>query len=156
MLKEFREFALRGNVLDMAVGIIIGAAFTTVVQSLVNDVLMPPLGMLLGGIDFSDYFLRLNWTSDQTFATLKAARDAGVPVIAYGSFINSILNFVIVAFALFMVIKQMNNIRRMADRANEKGKAAEDVPPPADVQLLAEIRDLLKAERPSARGTPAE
>lgn len=157
MLKEFREFALRGNVLDMAVGIIIGAAFTTVVQSLVNDVLMPPLGMVMGGIDFSDYFVRLNWTSDQTFNSLKAARDAGVPVIAYGSFINSIINFVIVAFALFMVIKQMNNVRRLAERNQAEGKPTPDAPPPADVQLLGEIRDILKNQNGSApRAAPAE
>jgi large conductance mechanosensitive channel len=150
MLKEFKEFALRGNVMDMAVGIIIGAAFTTIVQSLVDDVLMPPLGVMLGGMDFSEYFLPLS-LSEQSYVSLQAARDAGVPVIAYGSFINAIIKFMIVAFALFLLIKQMNRLREMADRG-DLPTPAEAPPPPPDVQLLTEIRDLLKVQTPRRPG----
>tara|TARA_R110002110_G_scaffold84566_6_gene219734 strand:- start:360 stop:785 length:426 start_codon:yes stop_codon:yes gene_type:complete len=140
MFKEFREFALRGNVLDMAVGIIIGAAFTTIVKSLVDDVIMPPLGVLLGGVDFSNYFFAL--TSVDVPATLAAAQEAGVPVIAYGKFINAILNFSIVAFALFLVIRQMNNLKaRIA-----KGEEPAAVAPPRQEVLLEEIRDALRAK----------
>ncbi len=140
MLKEFREFALKGNAVDLAVGIIIGAAFTAIVTSLVDDILMPPIGVLMGGIDFSDRFLPLT-LSNQTYPSLKAARDAGVPVIAYGSFINAVIKFVIVAWVLFLVVRQMNRLRRLVD-----GQATQKVPEiPADVALLAEIRDLLKA-----------
>lgn len=138
MLKEFREFALKGNVVDMAVGIIIGAAFTTIVTSLVNDVLMPPIGVLLGGVDFSNYFLPL--TMGEAPAALDAAKAAGMPVLAYGKFINAIINFTIVAFALFMVIRQMNRLKeRIA-----KGEAPAPSAPPRQEVLLEEIRDLLK------------
>ncbi|MGB5947832.1 MAG: large conductance mechanosensitive channel protein MscL [Parvibaculum sp.] len=138
MLKEFREFALKGNVVDMAVGIIIGAAFTTIVTSLVNDVLMPPIGVLLGGVDFSNYFLPL--TMGEAPASLDAAKAAGMPVLAYGRFINAIINFTIVAFALFMVIRQMNRLKeRIA-----KGEAPAPSAPPRQEVLLEEIRDLLK------------
>lgn len=138
MLKEFREFAMRGNVLDMAVGIIIGAAFTTIVQSLVNDILMPPIGVLVGGVDFSNYFLPL--TLDNAPATLQAAKDAGVPVMAYGKFVNAVINFLIVAFAIFILIDQMNKLRKRF----EKAKAEEPAPAPSrDIVLLEEIRDLL-------------
>jgi large conductance mechanosensitive channel len=141
MLKEFREFALRGNVLDMAVGIIIGAAFTVIVSSLVDDILMPPIGMLMGGLDFSDYYVPLTM-SEQHYASLQAARDAGVPVIAYGSFINAVIKFLIVAFALFLVIRQMNHLKRLMER----DKAPPPPPGPTpEVQLLTEIRDSLRA-----------
>jgi large conductance mechanosensitive channel len=140
MLKEFKEFALKGNVLDMAVGIIIGAAFTTIVTSLVDDVLMPPIGVILGGIDFSDKYIQLtNW--DQTYASLAAARDGGAAVIAYGNFINAVIKFLIVAFALFMVIKQVNNLKRLAERKEAVPEPEPAVP--ADIALLGEIRDLL-------------
>jgi large conductance mechanosensitive channel len=142
MLKEFREFALRGNVVDLAVGIIIGAAFTSIVTSLVDDIIMPPIGVLMGGIDFSDHFLPLT-LAEQTYPSLKATRDAGVPVIAYGSFINAIIKFLIVAFALFLVVRQMNTLRRVVE-----GEATgQEKPLPADIVLLAEIRDLLKTQR---------
>lgn len=142
MLKEFREFALKGNVLDMAVGIIIGAAFTTIVSSLVDDVLMPPIGVLMGGIDFSDYYVQLsNW--DQDYASVQSARDAGVPVIAYGNFINAVIKFVIVAFALFLIVKNINNLKRMTEKEEEK--KAEAAPPPRQEMLLEEIRDALRA-----------
>jgi large conductance mechanosensitive channel len=139
MFKEFREFALRGNVLDMAVGIIIGAAFTTIVKSLVSDIIMPPLGVLMGGVDFSNYFLAL--TTAAAPATLAAAKDAGIPVLSYGNFINAVLNFTIVAFALFMVIRQMNKLK---DRIAKGEEPAPDAPPRDEV-LLEEIRDLLKS-----------
>ena len=110
-LKEFREFAVKGNVVDLAVGIIIGIAFGKIVSSLVDDVIMPPIGLLLGQVDFSDLFINL---SGQEFASLAAARAAGAPVIAYGSFINTIINFVIVAFAVFLLVKQINRLKRVA------------------------------------------
>jgi large conductance mechanosensitive channel len=147
MLKEFREFALRGNVMDMAVGIIIGAAFTTIVQSLVDDVLMPPLGVLMGGIDFSEYYVQLTMR-DQVFGSMQAARDAGAAVIAYGSFINAIIKFLIVAFALFLIIKQMNRLREMADRPDTPAPEGAP-PPPPDIVLLTEIRDTLRAQSPT-------
>jgi large conductance mechanosensitive channel len=142
MLAEFREFALRGNVLDMAVGIIIGAAFTGIVNSLVDDVLMPPIGVLMGGIDFSDYFLPLTLDAP-AYASLAAARAAGVPVLAYGSFVNAVIKFVIVAFALFLLVRQINRLKRLAEQSKTE-PAAPPAPPRQEV-LLAEIRDILKA-----------
>ena len=139
MLKEFRDFALRGNVVDMAVGIIIGGAFGKVVSSMVDNVLMPPIGQLLGNVDFSDLFIDL---SGAGHASLAAAKEAGAATLSYGVFINALVNFVIVAFALFLVVKAMNTVRGRL----EKEKAAEPPPaPPADVVLLGEIRDLLRA-----------
>ena len=146
MLQEFKEFALRGNVVDLAVGIIIGAAFTAIVTSLVDDVLMPPLGVLMGGLDFSNYFLPLT-LSEQSYPSVPAARNAGVPVIAYGNFVNAVIKFVIVAFALFLVIKQMNNLKRLMERQQAAAPETAPVTPP-EVVLLGEIRDLLKAQRP--------
>ena len=108
MLKEFREFAMRGNVVDLAVGVIIGAAFGKITTSLVNDVIMPLIGVLLGKVDFSNLFFTL---SDGSFTSVKAARDAGVPVVAYGMFINTIIDFTIVAFAVFIIVKQMNRLK---------------------------------------------
>ncbi len=138
MFKEFRDFALKGNVHDMAVGIIIGAAVTTIVTSLVSDILMPPIGVLMGGVDFSNYFLPLSMSASP--ATLEAAKAAGVPVLAYGKFINAVINFAIVAFALFMVIRQMNAVKKRIARGEEP--AAEK---PRQEVLLEEIRDALKA-----------
>ena len=109
MFKEFKEFAMKGNVIDLAVGIIIGGAFGKIVTSFVNDILMPPLGLLLGKMDFTNLFINL---SGKEFPSLKAAKDAGAPVISYGVFINTVLDFVIVAFAIFLVIKQINRIKR--------------------------------------------
>jgi large conductance mechanosensitive channel len=134
-LREFREFAVKGNVVDLAVGIIIGVAFGKIVSSLVDDVIMPPIGLLLGQVDFSNLFITL---SGQEFASLAAARAAGAPVIAYGSFINTIINFVIVAFAVFLLVKQINRLKRFAGAE----EAAE--PPPRQEVLLEEIRDILK------------
>lgn len=108
MLKEFKEFAMRGNVLDMAIGIIIGAAFGKIVTSFVDDILMPPLGMLLGKVDFSNLFLSL---SGRSYDTLAAAKAAGTPVMAYGLFLNNVFNFLIVAFAIFLLIRQVNRLK---------------------------------------------
>lgn len=111
MLKEFRDFAMRGNVIDLAVGIIIGAAFTQIVNSLVNDVVMPPIGLLLGGVDFSDIFINL---SGAEYPSLAAAKEAGAPVIAIGQFINYVIHFLIIAFVIFIVVKQINRLQRPA------------------------------------------
>jgi large conductance mechanosensitive channel len=136
-LREFRDFAMKGNVVDMAVGIIIGAAFGKIVSSLVNDVIMPPIGLLTGNMDFSQLFINLG---DAPYASLEAAEAAGAPVIKYGIFINNILDFIIVAAAIFVVIRAMNRLRA-------KQAAAPPPEPPAEVKLLGEIRDLLKAGR---------
>ena len=111
MLKEFKEFAMRGNVVDLAVGVIIGAAFGAIVNSLVTDVIMPPIGLLAGGLDFKDLFVSLN---GQAYPTLDAAKKAGAPVIAYGAFLNTIVNFLIVAFAIFLLVKQVNRLSKPA------------------------------------------
>ncbi|HEY8873755.1 MAG TPA: large conductance mechanosensitive channel protein MscL [Stellaceae bacterium] len=137
MWREFREFAMRGNVVDLAVGIIIGAAFTTIVNSLVNDLIMPPIGLLIGGIDFSSFFVTLKGGS---YPTLEAAKAAGAVTMNYGLFVNAVIRFVIVAFAIFILVKQIN-------RLNTEPPAAEPAPPPEPPRqevLLAEIRDLLK------------
>ena len=135
MLKEFKEFALRGNVVDMAVGIIIGAAFSTIVKSLVDDIIMPPMGVVTGGVDFSNMFIPLN---GEHYDSIALARQAGAPTINYGIFINNVISFAIVAFVLFMVVKGMNQLRRK----QEEDPAAEP-PPSREVQLLEEIRDAL-------------
>src|SRR5437899_7489676 len=109
MLKEFKEFAMRGNVLDMAVGIIIGAAFGKIVSSFVNDVIMPPIGLLLGNVDFSNLFINL---SGQPYASLAAAKAAGAPVVAIGVFLNSVVDFLIVAVVMFLLIQQVNRMKR--------------------------------------------
>jgi large conductance mechanosensitive channel len=108
MLEEFKKFAMRGNVVDMAVGIVIGAAFGKIVSSFVKDVLMPPIGKLMGGVDFSNLFINL---SEGSYATLAAAQEAGAATLNYGAFINTVLDFLIVAFAIFMVIKAMNKLK---------------------------------------------
>lgn len=139
MLKEFKAFAMRGNVVDMAVGIIIGAAFGRIVSSLVNDVIMPPIGMLMGNLDFSNLFVNLG---GEDFASLAAAEEAGAPIIKYGLFINNVLDFVIVAFAIFLVIRAMNNLKKKEEEAPAAPPA-----PSAEEKLLTEIRDALKAGR---------
>jgi large conductance mechanosensitive channel len=141
MLKEFKEFAIKGNMLDMAVGIIVGAAFGTVIQSLVNDVLMPPIGLLLGGVDFSNLFVTVSEGAVAgPYATLTAAQEAGAVTINYGVFVNAIISFLIVAFAVFMVVRSFNKMKKQEE-------AAPSAPPPpsAEQTLLGEIRDLLKA-----------
>jgi len=136
MLGEFKKFAMRGNVVDMAVGIVIGAAFGKIVSSFVNDVIMPPIGMIMGNVDFSQLFINL---SGEDYASLAAAQEAGAPTINYGIFINTVLDFVIVAFAIFMVIRGMNKMKKQ-----EEEKPAEPPKPSEEVLLLQEIRDALK------------
>ena len=135
MLKEFKEFAMRGNVIDMAVGIVIGAAFTSIVKSFVGDMMMPVIGLITGGVDFSNVFITLKGGD---FATLKAAQDAGAVTLNLGLFINAVISFVIIAFALFLLIKGMNQMKRKQEEPPEEAP-----PPPREVQLLEEIRDAL-------------
>jgi large conductance mechanosensitive channel len=142
MLKEFREFAVKGNMLDMAVGIILGAAFGTIVQSLVNDVLMPPIGLLLGGVDFSDFFILLQAGSPAgPYASLAAAQEAGAVTLNLGVFVNAVISFLIVGFSVFLVVRSFNRLKRK----EEEPEPAAPAEPPAQEKLLAEIRDLLKA-----------
>jgi large conductance mechanosensitive channel len=142
MFKEFKEFAMRGNVVDMAVGIIIGAAFGKIVSSFVKDVIMPPIGMLTGGVDFGNLYANLSSTA---YESLAAAEEAGAPVIAYGRFINTVIDFVIVAFAIFMAIKVMNKLKREQEAEPEAPEAPPE--PSAEEKLLTEIRDVLKQQR---------
>ncbi len=136
MWREFRDFAMRGNVIDLAIGIIIGAAFTTIVNSLVNDLIMPPLGLLIGGVDFSNFFVTLKGGS---YPTIEAAKAAGAVTVNYGLFINAVIRFAIVAFAIFILVKQINRLR-WQEEAAEPPPPAE---PPRQEVLLTEIRDLL-------------
>lgn len=137
-LDEFKAFISRGNVVDMAVGIIIGAAFTAIVTSLVQDVITPPIGVILGGMDFSNMFVTLD---NMQYATLEAAKEAGAPVIAYGLFINAVIKFLIVALVIFTMVRGINKLK-----AEQAEKDAKSPPAPAaDVVLLTEIRDLLKS-----------
>ena len=136
MLKEFKDFAMKGNVVDMAVGVIIAGAFGLIVKSLVGDVLMPIVGAVFGGLDFSNYFVGL---SDSVTATVLAEAQKQGAVLAYGSFITAAVNFIIVAFILFMVIKAINNAKKTEEEA-----PAEPAAPPAQEVLLTEIRDILK------------
>ena len=133
MLKEFREFAMRGNVVDLAVGVIIGAAFGTIVSSLVDDIIMPPIGMALAGIDFA----KLAWTLQPAVFGADGKEEHAAVVIAYGKFLNALIKFVIVAWVLFMIIKAMNSMK-------QKEAAAPPAAPPEDIALLREIRDALK------------
>ena len=145
MLKEFKEFAIKGNMLDMAVGIIIGAAFGTIVKSLVDDVLMPPIGMLLGGSDFSDLFITLSQgTTAGPYETLAAAQEAGAVTLNYGLFINAVIAFLIVAWAVFFVVRGFNRLKKEEEAAEEAPPAPPE--PSAEENLLTEIRDLLKAQ----------
>lgn len=138
MFKEFRDFAMRGNVVDMAVGIVIGGAFGKIVSSFVSDVLMPPVGLLMGNVDFTNLFLNLGAAGHETLA---AAQEAGTPILTYGNFLQTVVDFVIIAFAIFMVVRAMNKMK-----AEE-----EEAPPPAppepsaEEKLLGEIRDLLRS-----------
>jgi large conductance mechanosensitive channel len=133
MLDEFKKFAMRGNVLDLAIGVIIGASFTGIVNSLVNDIIMPPIGVALGGVDFSNFFWVIKGEHADTLAAAKAAKAV---TINYGLFVNAVINFMIVAFALFMLIRQINKLAAP--------KPAEVAVTPEDVLLLREIRDSLK------------
>ncbi|MCB1483154.1 MAG: large conductance mechanosensitive channel protein MscL [Rhodobiaceae bacterium] len=135
MIQEFKEFAIKGNMVDLAVGVIIGGAFGGIVTSLVNDIIMPIIGLITGGVDFSNMFVQL---AGEPKATLDAAREAGA-TLAYGNFITLVINFLIVAWVLFLVIKAMNSLKREAEAAPEEAPA-----PPRNEVLLEEIRDLLK------------
>lgn len=136
MFQEFKKFAMRGNVIDLAVGVVIGAAFGAIVTSLVKDIIMPPIGYAMGGIDFSNFFITLKGPAA---ATLAEAQKAGSVTINYGLFINTIINFLIVALALFVLIRAINRLQAKAPEAPSA--------PPEDVTLLREIRDLLKARQ---------
>ncbi len=138
MLNEFKAFIARGNVMDLAVGVIIGGAFGGIVKSLVDDIIMPVVGAIFGGFDFSNYFIGLS--SAVNAPTLAAARAQGA-VFAYGNFITVLINFLILAWIIFLMVKGVNALRAQVERKEEK--VAEAAPPPADVQLLTEIRDLL-------------
>jgi large conductance mechanosensitive channel len=145
LLNEFKEFAVKGNVVDLAVGVIIGAAFNKIVESLVGDVVMPILGRIVGKLDFSNLFIVLGDIPAGTATTLDSLKKAGVPVLAYGNFLTVALNFVILAFVIFLMIKQVNRMRR--SQAETPAAAAEPAPPPEDVMLLREIRDSLRTAR---------
>ena len=134
MLKEFRDFAMRGNVLDMAIGVIIGGAFGKIVSSLVSDVLMPPIGLLLGKVDFSSLFLNMSGTPQPSLAAAKAA---GAPTLNYGVFLQSVFDFIIIAFVIFTLVKQFNRFKKEAPPAPPAGPTNEE-------KLLMEIRDALK------------
>jgi large conductance mechanosensitive channel len=155
-VKEFREFIIKGNAFDLAVGVIIGAAFSAIVNSLVADILMPPIGYVMGGIDFSSYFLDLTALASQAIggqpvahpASLAQAQQMGHAVIAYGKFINAIINLLIVGFVIFLLVKQVNRLKRQP----------ENLPPaqqPDDVRLLTEIRDILSGGAPAPSPSPA-
>lgn len=137
-ITEFKEFALKGNVVDLAVGVIIGGAFQKIVDSLVKDVVMPVIGKLVGGVDFKHLYLNLG---SGTYETLEAAEKAGAPLVKYGVFINTAIDFVIVAMAIFVAIKAMNKLKR----AEPAAPAPEPAPEPEDLKVLKEIRDALKA-----------
>ena len=137
MVSEFKEFAVKGNVVDMVVGIIIGGAFGTIVKSLVSDVLMPPIGVLLGGVDFSNLFIILK--GEGSFNSVAEAAEAGAVTINYGLFINNVISFLIVAFAVFLLIRGINHMKREEEEAPPP-----PAEPPEDVLLLREIRDSLR------------
>lgn len=135
MFKEFKDFAMRGNVMDMAIGIIIGGAFGTIVKSLVNDIIMPPIGILMGGVDFTNIFVTLK---GEVLPTLEAAKKAGSVTMNLGVFMNSVISFLIVAFSVFLLVKAMNAAKQKEEKAPEAPKA-----PPRNEVLLEEIRDAL-------------
>jgi large conductance mechanosensitive channel len=137
MINDFKQFIARGNVMDMAVGIIMGASFTSIVKSLVDDVIMPVIGVLTAGVDFSKMFLNL---SSADYATLAEAKAAGAATLNYGMFLNAVVTFLIVSFVVFMLLRSFNKLKNAIEHAPKNA----DIPPPADIQLLTEIRDLLK------------
>lgn len=138
MFKEFRDFIARGNVIDLAVGIVIGSAFTAIVKSLVNDVVMPPIGLILAGVDFSTLFLPLD---GKTYESMAAATEAGAATINYGLFFNAVISFLIVAWVVFLIVRSINKMKKAEEEAPK-----EDPAPPREEVLLEEIRDLLKAQ----------
>ena len=134
MLKEFRDFINRGNVVDLAIAVIVGAAFGKIVTSLVNDIIMPPIGIVLGGVNFSDFFINL---SGGSYASLAEAQEAGAATINYGLFTNTVIDFLIVAFVIFLIVRQINKLKKQEEAAPPPGPSPEE-------KLLTEIRDLLK------------
>ena len=140
MWNEFKKFAIQGNALDLAIGVIIGAAFGKIVSSLVDDVLMPPLGLIIGKVDFSNLFLSL---SGKHYDSLPAAKAAGAPTINYGVFLNNVISFLIVAFAVFILVQQINRLRAAPEVKAEKAAAPPE--PSEEVKLLSQIRDLLRS-----------
>lgn len=140
MLKEFKEFALKGNVIDLAIGVIVGAAFGKIVDAMVGDLIMPLVSMLIGHLDFSNYFIALAHVPEQVPPTLDALKKAGIPVFAYGNFITVAVNFFILAFVIFIMVKQINRLKRSEAAA----PAAAEVVTSEDILLLREIRDQLK------------
>lgn len=149
MMQEFREFAVKGNVVDLAVGVIIGGAFGKIVDSVVNDLIMPVVGLVFGKLDFSNLFVVLGSVPPGTAMTLDALKKAGVPVFAYGNFITVAVNFIILAFIIFVMIRQINRIKRAheASAAVPAPVPAEPPPTPEDVKLLREIRDALTRDK---------
>ena len=139
MWNEFKKFALKGNALDLAIGVIIGAAFGKIVSSLVDDVMMPPLGLIIGKVDFSNLFLSL---TGKHYDSLAAAKAAGAPTLNYGVFLNNIINFLIVAFAIFILVQQINRLRSAPPAPQPEAAPAE---PSEEVKLLTQIRDLLRS-----------
>ena len=139
MMQEFKDFAVKGNVIDLAVGVIIGGAFGKIVGSMVDDMIMPVVGALFGKLDFSNLFVTLGDVPEGTASTLAAMKEAGVPVLAYGNFITVAINFIILAFIIFMMVKQVNRLKREEEAAPAAPEA-----PPEDVVLLREIRDSLR------------
>ena len=139
IIREFKQFAIKGNAIDLAIGIIIVVAFGKVVSSIVNDIIMPPISILLGKVDFSGMFLDL---SGKGYATLAEARAAGAPVLAFGAFINTIIEFVIIAFVIFLIVKQMNKMKR-----KEEEKPSVPAKPTKEEEILSEIRDILKKKK---------
>lgn len=139
MMQEFKDFAVKGNVMDLAVGVIIGGAFGKIVASMVDDLIMPIVGAVFGNIDFSNLFIAMGAIPEGTASTLAAMKEAGVPVLAYGNFITVAINFIILAFVIFMMVKQVNRMKREEEAAPAAPEA-----PPEDVVLLREIRDSLR------------
>src|SRR5210317_2361502 len=142
MLKEFKDFIAKGNVMDMAVGIIVGAAFTAIVKSMVDDLINPIIGIFMGGIDFTNLFVVIS--GDATYASLAEARDAGAAVFAYGAFITAVINFLIIAFVVFMLVRYVNKVREAAAREEEAAPAPEEPKGPTELEVFLEIRDSLK------------
>lgn len=143
MLKEFKDFIAKGNVMDMAVGIIIGAAFTAIVKSMVGDLINPIVSLFMGGVDFTNSFVLLG---DGAFATLAEAKEAGVAAFAYGAFIMAVINFLIIAFVVFMLVRYVNKAKEAAAKEEEAAPAPEAPKGPSEIDLLTEIRDSLAAK----------
>ena len=148
MMKEFRDFAVKGNVIDLAVGVIIGAAFSKIVDSFVGDVVMPLVGRIIGSLDFSNLFVVLGTAPPGVAMTVADLKKAGVPVLAYGNFLTIVVNFVLLAFIIFIMVRGINRLRRLQEE-EKKAAIPEAAPPPEDTMLLREIRDALRTTRPA-------